>query len=184
MKPPLLARALLFAMAGEAEAECVTGDLDEEFAFLSGSRARFAANRWYVSQVMRSILPLLQLRIRSGELGRIVLGAIFGVSLPLLVLDRLWRLVYSEIPLKDGLDRAPEFLAINLLALGLCSAISGLAARSIRLAASTALAAIAAAGVAMWGSTGSTPAAYALLVLLVAPLSSIVAYVVRLRRTL
>jgi hypothetical protein len=30
MKPPLIARALLLAVAGEACAECVAGDLEEE----------------------------------------------------------------------------------------------------------------------------------------------------------
>ena len=69
MKPPLLMRALLLVVAGEAEAECVAGDLEEEFGQSSRSRC------WYISQVTRSLLPLLLLRVRSGELSRILLGA-------------------------------------------------------------------------------------------------------------
>jgi hypothetical protein len=182
VRPPVLARALLAAVAGEAEAECVAGDLAEEFADLSRTRGRSAVNRWYLSQVLRSLLPLLRLRVRSGELSRVVLSAVLGVALPLLLLDRLWRLVYSQIPLKDGLDRAPGFLAVNVLAVCLCAAIGGSPARSIRLVSSNAVAAVAAAAIAMWASTGSAPPAYILLVLFLAPASAIFVYVLRLRR--
>ena len=166
MKPPLLARALLAAVAGEAEAECVAGDLEEEFGELSRNRC------WYVSQVMRSLWPLLLLRVRSGELSRLLLGAVLGGALPLLLMDRLWRLVYSQIPLKDGVDRAPEFLAVNLLALCVSAAISGSHTRSMRPAFVKAVFACAAAGATLAASAGSTPAAYALLVLLLAPAGS------------
>ena len=183
MKPPVLARALLVALAGEAEAECVAGDLEEEFADLSRTRGPCAVNRWYLSQVVRSILPLLRLRVQSGELSRLVLSAMLGVALPLLLLDRLWSLVYSQIPLKDGVDRAPWFLAVNVLALCLGAAIGGSPARSIHRAASSAIAAIAAAGVAMWASSGSAPSAYVFVVLLLAPASSIFSYALSLRRS-
>jgi hypothetical protein len=163
MKPPLLARALLAVVAGEAEAECVAGDLDEEFGQPSRNR------RWYLSQVMRSLLPLLLLRVRSGELSRILLSGILGAALPLLLLDRLWCLVYSQIPLKESLDRAPGFLAVNILAMAVCASISGFQARSIRQGASGAMVAMASAGVALWACNGSAPAAYAVLVLLFAP---------------
>ena len=166
MKPPLLARALLAAVAGEAEAECVAGDLEEEFGELSRNRG------WYLSQVMRSLLPLLLLRVRSGELSRLLLGAVLGAALPLLLLDRLWSMVYSRIPLKDGVDRAPEFLAVNLLALCVSAAISGSHTRSMRQGSVKAVVASAAAGAALAASAGSTPAAYALLVLLLAPAGS------------
>jgi hypothetical protein len=172
MRPPLLARALLAAVAGAAEAECVAGDLEEEFAGLSAHLGRSAINRWYVSQVLRSLLPLLRLRMRSGELSAVLLGPVLGAAVPLLLMDRLWRLVYSQIPLKDGVDRAPEFLAVNLLALSVSAAISGSLTRSMRQASVRALVASAAAGAALAASAGSTPAAYAVLVLLVAPAGS------------
>jgi len=182
MKPPLLARALLAAVAGDAEADCIAGDLYEEFTYLARTCSRYGVSRWYFSQVIRSVLPLLKLRVRSGELGGAILGATMGVALPLLLLDQLWRLVYSEIPLKDGLDRAPGFLAVNVSLVCICAAVNGFRARSERQAAFTALVSICAAGTALWISTGSTPAAYALLVLLLAPVSSILSYVLRLRR--
>ena len=173
MKPPLLARALLVIMAGEAEAECVAGDLEEEFGQSLRSR------RWYVSQIVRSLVPLLLLRVRSGELSRILLGAVLGAALPLLLLDRLWRLVYSQIPLKDGVDRAPAFLAVNILAITVCACISGFETRSLRQGASSAMVAMAAAGVAMWAGNGSAPAAYAVLVLLFAPAGSMLGSLLR-----
>ena len=173
MKPPVLARALLAAVAGEAEAECVAGDLDEEFAYLSRNLGRFTVNRWYISQVLRSLVPLLRLRVRSGELSQVLLSAVLGVTLPLLLLDRLWCLVYSQIPLKDGVDRAPGFLAVNIAVLCVGCAVGGFQTRCIRQAISSAVLAIAAAGIALWASIGFAPAAYALLVLLVAPSGAI-----------
>lgn len=163
MKPPLLARALLAAVAGEAEAECLAGDLEEEFGEAHRSR------RWYISQVMRSLLPLVLVRVRSGELSGILLRAVAGVALPLLLLDQLWRLVYSQIPLKDGVDRAPAFLAVNILAIAVCACSSGFKMRSIRQSVSSAVVAMAVAGVALWACNGSAPAVYAVLVLLFAP---------------
>lgn len=173
MKPPLLARALLTVVAGEAETECVLGDLEEEFGQSSRSR------RWYISQVMRSLLPLLLLRVRSGELSRILLGAVLGAALPLLLLDRLWCLVYSQIPLKESLDRAPGFLAVNILAIAVCAGMSGFQTRSIREGASSAMVALAAAGFALWASNGSAPASYAVLVLLCAPAGSMLGSMLR-----
>ena len=173
MKPPLLARALLAVVAGEAEAECVAGDLAEEFAGRSCELDRFAANRWYISQVVRSLLPLFGLRVRSGELSRVLIGAFFSAALPLLLLDRLWCVVYSQIPLKDGVDRAPGFLAVNLLALSVCVVIGGFQRRSLREASSSAIVIAAAASFAMWASIGSAPEAYAFLVLLLAPSGSV-----------
>ena len=179
MKPPLLARALLAAVAGEGEAECVAGDLEEEYAGLSPHLGRSGMNRWYVSQVIRSLLPLLRLRVRSGELSAVLLGPVLGAALPLLLLDRLWCMVYSQIPLKESVDRAPEFLAVNLLALCVSAAISGSHTRSMRQASVKAVVASAAAGVAIWASAGSTPAAYALLVMLLAPAGSMFGCVLR-----
>jgi len=174
MRPPLLDRVLagvlLAVTAGETEAECVAGDLEEEFGQPSCGR------RWYISQVMRSLLPLLRLRVQSGELSRDLLGAVLGAAIPLLLLDRLWCLVYSQIPLKEGVDRAPGFLAVNLIALCICSSISGLQARS---RASSAMVARAAAGFAMWAGNGSAPGAYALLVLLLAPAGSMLGCALR-----
>jgi hypothetical protein len=108
-----------------------------------------------------------------------LLGAVLGAALPLLLLDRLWCQVYSQIPLKDGVDRAPGFLAVNLIALCVSACISGFQMRSMRQGASSALVAMAAAGLTMWAGNGSAPAAYALLVLLFAPAGSMLGSLLR-----
>ena len=127
--------------------------------------------------VLFCVLALFQPHSRmvaspARRAGFVIVGAVLGAALPLLLMDRLWRLVYSQIPLKDGVDRAPEFLAVNLLALCVSAAISGSHTRSMRPAFVKAVFACAAAGAALAASAGSTPAAYAFLVLLLAPAGS------------
>ena len=116
MRPPLIARALLRAVAEPVCGDTLTGDLDEEFLLVCESNHRQSARRWYRWQVLRSVGPLLLLRLRSAELPGDAFCALLSVTLPLLLLDRLWSFVYSQIPLKDGVQRAPELLAVNLLA--------------------------------------------------------------------
>ena len=179
MKPPVIARALLVAVAGEAWAECVAGDLEEEFLQVCQARDRAAGARWYVQQVVRSVVPLLGLRMRSGELRQTLLVALLGVAIPLLLLDRLWCFVYSQIPLKDGIGRAPGFLAVNILFVCLGAAIVGCTRKSRQAAAITALATAVAAGFGMWAGAGAAPLFYAALVLLAAPACSLIAFVRR-----
>jgi hypothetical protein len=92
----------------------ILGDLREEYGILCAQRGRTQATRWYVRQILLS-LPHL---IRPQEILRA-----FSAAIPILLLDRLWCLVYSMIPLKDGLDRAPGFLAANIVAACLCVAV-------------------------------------------------------------
>jgi hypothetical protein len=94
--------------------EYVLGDLREEYGILCAERGRNKATRWYVRQLLLS-LPQL---IRPQDLLRA-----FSAAIPLLLLDRLWCFIYSLIPLKDGLDRAPGFLAVNIVAACACVAI-------------------------------------------------------------
>ena len=174
MKPPTLARLLLLAVAGENETEFVAGDLHEEFIYLCATRGRPAGSRWYAWQVIRSIVTLLGLRIRSSEARHFVI-AVLGVAVPLLLLDRLWCFVHSQIPLKDGLDRAPGLLAVNLVCVCIFAALCGASARSFHRAILTAAAA-AAAAFALWMAVGGAPAAYVWLVLLMVPASSLLAF--------
>jgi hypothetical protein len=179
MKPPAIARALLAAVAGESWAECVAGDLEEEFAERCHARDRAAGARWYLWQVIRSVAPLVRLRLRSGELRQTAAIALASVAVPLLLLDRLWSFVYSQIPLKDGTGRAPEFLAVNVLAVCAGAALAGAAETSPPVAAKAsarALAALAAAGFAMWFSVGRAPARYDAVVLIAAPASCLMAF--------
>jgi hypothetical protein len=175
VKPPALARALLLAVAGESCAECVAGDLEEEFALICQVRDPAAGARWYLWQVIRSVAPLVWLRLRSGELRQTAAVALLSVAAPLMMLDRLWSFVYSQIPLKDGIARAPEFLAVNVLAVCVGAAIAGAAERSRAAAGTTAATVALAAGLGIWFSTGAAPALYAALVLVATPASYLIA---------
>jgi hypothetical protein len=169
MKPPLLSQAFLLAVAGSGDADCIAGDLEEEFAMIRDAHGRAAARRWYTWQVARSAGALLGLRIRSGEFTQAALVASLGVAAPLLLLDRLWQFVYSQIPLKDGLHRAPEFLALNALCACACAAVLGALAGSRSRAIALAFAAAIAVLLAVWASAASAPAAYAVVLALAVP---------------
>jgi hypothetical protein len=179
VNPPAWARVFLAAVAGQGHTELVAGDLHEEFLCLCRQHGRRAGNRWYARQVVRSAPALLQLRMRSGELTQVLAAAVLGVAMPLLLLDRLWCFVYSQIPLKDGLDRAPAILAANAAVVCLCAALAGLAVRRAARALAMAAAATAAAGFGLWGSAGSVPVLYLCAVLLGAPASSLLVFVMR-----
>jgi hypothetical protein len=79
----------------------IWGDLHEEFTLQRAERGLSNAALWYARQVALSMPMLLSPRP-------------LAILLPLLALDRLWCLVYSLIPMRDGLDRAPGFLAANI----------------------------------------------------------------------
>jgi hypothetical protein len=169
-------RWLLYAVAGESELEYVLGDIEEEYAEMARARGRRAAARWYAGQVLRSILPLLALRVRSGEATHALLAGLAGAAMPLWLCDRLWSFVHSQIPLKDGAGRTPAQFALTLIFLCVCAAAAGASAgsreRALAVSASSALmtaAALAAAG-------GATPFAFVALALLLAPLSAWSAY--------
>jgi hypothetical protein len=175
MKPPALARWLLWAAAGEGHAEFVAGDLHEEFLILCATRGRPAGSRWYVWQVLRSVPWLSRMRFRSGEAAHVA-AAMLAVALPWLLLDRLWRFVYSSIPLKDGLGRAPGFWAVSLVCVCLSAALCGSFGRSFPRAAAIAVAAAVAAIGALWCGTATVPAVYAGLAILAAPASSLAGF--------
>jgi hypothetical protein len=173
VKPPLLAQTLLMAVAGPCQFESVAGDLEEEFALLRETSGSAAARRWYAWQVVRSVGALLQLRVRSGEFTQVALIASLGVAAPLLLLDRLWQFVYSQVPLKDGLNRAPEFLVFNGLCACASAAVLGVRAASISRAPTLALATAAATLMAVWSGTASVPSAYVATLAFAAPASAL-----------
>jgi hypothetical protein len=175
MRPPTLAMLLLIAVTGENESEFVAGDLHEEFIYLCATRGHRAGRRWYSRQVLRSVITLLGLRMRSGEAMQLS-AAVLSVAVPLLLLDRLWCFVYSQIPLKDGLERTPGFLAANLVYVCICAALCGSLARSFQRAVLLAAAAIMSAAFALWTCAGATPVLYVWLVLSMVPASSLFAF--------
>jgi len=178
MNPPAWARFVLGLIAGENQAEFVAGDLHEEFLLLCASEGELAASRWYGRQVVRSVAGLIGLRFRSGEAAHLLSAAI-AVAMPLLLLDRLWSFVYSHIPFKDGLDRAPGFWAANLVCACISAAVCGSQTQSLNRAMGVALAAAVGAACALWCSAAAAPVFYAGLVILAAPASSMAVFMWR-----
>lgn len=180
MKPPAWAQFVLWAVAGENQAEFVAGDLHEEFLLLCAAEGRPAGSRWYVRQVLRS--ALLGLRFRSSEAAHLVAAALVAVAMPLLLLDGLWSFVYSHIPLKDGLERASGFWVANVVCVCVCAALCGSLAHSFSRAVGVAFAAAVGAACALWCSTATAPLVYAGLVILAAPASSMAVFAWRRSR--
>ena len=182
MRPPAWAQFVLWAVAGENQAEFVAGDLHEEFLLLCAAEGGPAGSRWYVRQVLRSAAALLGLRFRSGEAAHLAAAALVAVAMPLLLLDGLWSFVYSHIPLKDGLERAPGFWAVNVVCVCVCAALCGSLAHSYARALGVAAAAAMGAACALWCSPAAVPWVYAGLVILAAPASSMAVFVWRRSR--
>ena len=176
MTPPTLARALLHALVPEAELEFVAGDLNEEFLIVCAASGPGAGRRWYWSQVVRSAGALTGMRMRRGEIAHVAAAAGLGIAVPLLLLDRLWTFVYSVIPLKDGLDRAPGFLAANIIAACLLAAACGATARTFRRALAIACAVAAASALFLSASIGTTPLLYICILLACAPAGTLIGY--------
>jgi len=155
MRPPWLPSRILCAIGGDEPA----GDLIEEYGLVCRERGPAAAGLWYTSQVLRSAIPFLTLRVRTGEFAEALARSIAGILVPVLLLDRLWTFAYSQIPLKDGVARSPELLAVNLA----CAALGAGLFRP-----SPALASLAAAA-ALWTSVSAAPLWYAASAMAAAP---------------
>lgn len=98
----------------ERTVECILGDLREEFLILRRERGACRACLWYARQALLS-LPRM---VKPEDALRAL-----SVAFALMLLDRLWCFTYSMIPLKDGLERAPGLLAVNVVFGCLCAAI-------------------------------------------------------------
>lgn len=82
MKPPALAQALVAAAAPSGDCEIVAGDLHEEYLRILHSRGAKDARRWYWSQALLSIPPLLSYsRSRTSALGQVRIALITLVVL-------------------------------------------------------------------------------------------------------
>jgi hypothetical protein len=133
--------------------EFILGDLQEEYSLLCDERGVIAARLWYSRQVLLS-LPAM---VKPIEVLRPL-----SVALPLLLLDRLWCLVYSLIPLKDGLERAPGFLIFNIACACICAAIARLSPLAAALSTAFALA----------FAVSAEPPLYICIALIVVPLTA------------
>lgn len=121
---------LLLAAAPADERAFVAGDLLEAAAAMrprdgddgdgsgqgcGGSEA--AARRWLLRQAVRSLAPFLLMRWGRGHLLRPLLLAELLFVLPAVLLDRLWSLTLSQVPLRaDTLADGQLALSVGLLA--------------------------------------------------------------------
>lgn len=175
MSLPAGVRALIWLSAPRVEAEALLGDLEEEGGGV----------RWFWSQALRSTGPLLAVRWRSGELPLVTLLALLAGGLALLSLDRLWAFVFSQVPLKDGLERPEAVLWFNFLFVTAANVAAGRVLRSapVSQGARSAVAFAAASGmsavVGLAGSLAEAPWPHALAVALVAPAIASALFVTR-----
>lgn len=87
MTPPLLAQALVAAAAPPCDYESVAGDLHEEYLRRVRLLGVGAANRWYWSQALASIPPLLSYsRTQRSLWNALATGAFVVISLVVLLL--------------------------------------------------------------------------------------------------
>ncbi len=112
--PPRLARRLLSAAAAPEDRPFILSDLAEDYEIQAGTRGRSRARRWYWSQVLRSLPPILGRRIRQpskGPGGKIP-KPMRGTS-PML---RFWLELRQAF---HSLRRSPGYSAIIVLTLAL-----------------------------------------------------------------
>ncbi len=101
----MITRALLWMLPPEA-----AGDLLEE--------AHSRGDRWLLWQTSRSLWWAVTESWRRGQIAGALAKSLGGVLLPVLLLDRFWAFVYSQVPLRDGLGREPWMLALNVAVAG------------------------------------------------------------------
>jgi hypothetical protein len=108
---PLLAIWLLRATIPEPYLELVLADLVEE------NRSR------------RSAVAMSVMQLRQTDWQWPLLAVMAGCTLPILLLDTGWSYILSQIPLKAGLDRGPDFLVCELAVAGGSAVFAGRACR-------------------------------------------------------
>ena len=147
----MIVRAVLWLCAPESDAETIAGDLFEEFGALHRSRY------WLIRQSLQSVIPLLIMRWRSGELSAVLLAAIIAVAIPPRIADLFWAFIHSQIPLKADTSWSASVWVCNLV---VASAGVTIAARSLgrRAARIFSLLSIAAALFAFSIGVGCAPA--------------------------
>jgi hypothetical protein len=83
--PPRLAAWVLSAVVAHPEVQPILGDLQEEYVLVTGATSGPRARWWYVSQVARSILPLIAAVARRADWGRTLAGAVGGYAVAMAV---------------------------------------------------------------------------------------------------
>jgi hypothetical protein len=78
----------LLSLAGVADAECLAGDLHEEFAIVKAECGSLSAGKWYVWQLARSVARPLTYR---------TLIVFMTVTPPALGLQWLWKSIFDHL---------------------------------------------------------------------------------------
>jgi hypothetical protein len=97
MRPPVIAEALIAAVAPPNDYESIAGDLHEEYLCYARLRSTRAANRWYWSQVLLSIPSLL-------SYSRARRSALHAISIGLIALGVLVAMLLATVPINALLD--------------------------------------------------------------------------------
>jgi hypothetical protein len=118
--PPALATWLLRITIPESYRALVLSDLADEYR----SRTH-AARFWYWRQSVRSAIAMSVMELRQSEWQWPLLAVLSGCTLPTLLLDEAWSHVLSQIPLKIGLERGPDFLALQLVVTAIAAFCAG-----------------------------------------------------------
>jgi hypothetical protein len=84
---PRFVEALL-TLAGHPDAECIAGDLHEEFAWMRPERGAVRAARWCAWQVARTL---------ARPLAERALAVAVVLVLPLAAFDHFWALVFAQV---------------------------------------------------------------------------------------
>lgn len=160
-----IAKFLLWLCAPADHADAILGDLIEECRGAGG---------WFLSQTIRSAVPLLVLRWRRGELAGMLATALCAILVPLRLADGLWSFVHSQVPRKTDLNWSIGFWFVDL-AIAICGAwVLRLAAREMRTATIQAILGFACAAVSIVMSAGRVPAWYAIALLIAVPAACLI----------
>ena len=121
INPPFLARILLRTAAPRSVAHFVEADLADEFQLREASEAR----QWYWKQVLGSMVPLLAAELRAAEWEITALALILSTWGQIVLIDRWWSFVLSQIPFKEDIMRGPTYAAIGMAIAFFCTMIAG-----------------------------------------------------------
>ena len=114
MTPPLFARALIAATAPPGDYESVAGDLFEEYTRRAQCGERVRADRWYWSQVFRSIPYLLSYSRLHRSFGA-TLARFFAIGILVLTMlvanELIGDAIHTLYRTVTGLGAWPFFLA-------------------------------------------------------------------------
>lgn len=110
MKPPVVAHALIAAIAPARDYEIVAGDLHEEYLRIADDRGTTAANRWYWAQTLLSIPSLLSYSrsnppvLRRISVALIALAVLIAMFAVIAVIDTAVQALFGSM------DRFPDWV--------------------------------------------------------------------------